>query len=95
MPSGVVAKPLAERGYRSPSPTAERVRVEDIKGSLVVIPGGLGACGVSEAIVFTGLTTIWANCDRLRPVVERTLHQLAELSWGGRVAEHQRSLIER
>ena len=98
LPTGVVAKLVAERGYWSLSPTTERWECEDIKGRLLVEPSALGASGVSEAIVLTGLVTIWGNGPRDQPVVETSLHQLARilrLSWSGRTAELLRRSIER
>ena len=98
LPTGVVAKLLSERGYWSLSPTDRRWTCDDLKGRLVAEPSSLGGCGVPEAIVFTGLVTIWANGSRSEPVVETSLHQLASvlrLSWSGRVAELLRRSIER
>jgi hypothetical protein len=98
LPTGVVAKLVAERGYFALTPTGERFEAEDVKGRLVMEPGSLGASGVPEAIVFTGLVTIWGNGARSTPVVETSLHQLARilrLTWSGRTSELIRRSVER
>ena len=97
-PPGVVAKLLVERGYWSLSPTGTPWVSEDVKGTLSVEPGASGAPGVSEAIAFTGLVSIWAHGPRVDPVVETSLSYLAAvlgLTFSGQRAKQLRTAIER
>ena len=96
---GVVARLLAERGYWSLSPATqlELFEVEDLRGALQVIPSSRGASGMREAIIFTGLLSIWANGPRDSREVRTSAKALADqlrLTWGGRTAEDIRDSVE-
>ena len=99
-PPGVSTRLLAERGFWSLSPGQRGAPfvVDDLRGRLSVEPSRAGAPGVHEAIVFTGLLTLWAGGGRREPVVRVSLRRLAELldlTWSGRTASELRSAIEK
>ena len=94
----VVARLLAERGFWALTPASqlELFEVEDIHGSLQVIPSAQGASGVREAIVFTGLVSLWADGARDSPEIVTSTRALAEqlcMSWGGETGEQIKQAI--
>jgi len=99
LPPGIIAQLLAERGFWSltPSGQLELFNVDDLHGTLQTIPSVLGSCGMREAVVFTGLLTLWGNSDRSEPVVETSLKRLADvlgMSWSGNTAALLRESIQ-
>jgi len=98
-PSGVIARLLAERGFWSLDGHDQLTlfEVEDLCGTLRVIPSAYGVPGVYEASVFTALLSIWASGARTDRYVRTSLHELSqvlELSWSGRTATQLREAIE-
>ena len=96
---GVIARLLAERGFWSLSPGGQLslFEVDDLRGSLQVLPSALGSCGMFEAIVFTGLLSLWANGPRDEPAVATSARQLADLlglSWYGDLGERLRRAVD-
>ncbi len=96
---GVIARLLAERGFWSLSPGGQLslFEVDDLRGSLQVLPSALGSCGMFEAIVFTGLLSLWANGPRSEPAVATSARQLADLlglSWYGDLGERLRRAVD-
>ena len=99
-PPGLTTRLLAERGFWSLAPGArsDAFRVDDLRGSLTVEPGRLGTPGTFEAVVFTGLLSLWGGESRTAPVVETSLRNLVatlRMSWSGRTAQQLRDGIER
>jgi len=97
---GVVARLLAERGFWSLAPGGQLslVEVGDLHGVLQMLPSALGPCGIFEAIVFTGLLSLWADGPRDEPVVVTSARQLADLlglSWKGDLGERLRHAVEK
>jgi hypothetical protein len=86
----VITRLLAERGFwlLTPAQGAGRpLEVEDLQGTLQIGPSARGLPETYEALVFTGLLSLWAGGSRQRPVVATSLRRLAELlslSWAGR-----------
>lgn len=96
---GALARMLAQRGFWSLNPSGQMTlfEVEDLSGYLQVEPSRYGPCGVSEALVFTGLFSLWAAGPRDSPTVETSLRQLAEvlgMSWKGQTATALRRSID-
>jgi hypothetical protein len=90
---------LAERGFWSLSPGGQLslFEVNDLRGSLQVVPTALGPCGMFEAIVFTGLLSLWADGPRDEPAVLTSARQLADLlglSWYGELGERLRRAVD-
>jgi hypothetical protein len=99
-PPGDSTRLLAERGFWSLAPGSRdsAFAVEDLCGTLTAEPGRLGAPGTLDAVVFTGLLTLWAGGSRREPAVQTSLHALAgvvRMSWGGRTAAQLRDGVER
>jgi hypothetical protein len=97
---GIIAHLLAERGFWTLSPAAlsqmQLFELDDLHGALRVIPSAYGASGMREAMVFSGLLTIWGSGDRATPTVETSLKHLADvlgLSWSGNTAAMLRESI--
>jgi len=99
-PPGLTTRLLAERGFWSLAPGARTAAfvVDDLRGTLSVEPGRLGAPGTFDAVVFTGLLSLWGGESRATPVVETSLRNLVaclRMSWSGRTAQQLRDGIER
>jgi len=100
LPPGVIERLLAQRGFWSLTPSHEDIgvfEVEDLQGTLQIEPSARGVPGTYEAVVFTGLLSLWAGGARERPEVTTSLRGLAELlslSWGGKTAAELRDAIE-
>jgi hypothetical protein len=68
-PPGLTTRLLAERGFWSLAPgvRADGFAVDDLRGTLSVEPGRLGAPGMFDAVVFTGLLSLWGSESRATP----------------------------
>jgi hypothetical protein len=92
LPPGIIAQLLAERGFWSLAPSASQMalfEIDDLHGMMQVVPSALGVSGMREAMVFTGLLTLWGAGERSEPVVETSLKRLADvigMSWSGNTA---------
>lgn len=98
LPPVLLARLLAQRGFWSLSPAADRERfdVTDVRGHLQVIPSALGVPGVFEAMVFNGLLSVWANGARETPDAVCSARELASvlgLAWHGELAERLRHAV--
>lgn len=97
-PSFIVARLLAERGFWSLTPALQQeFAVDDLRGTLEVIPSQRGLSGGRERIVFHGLVSLWAEGPRDLPEVTTSFHALAQRlgwSWGGRTSADIASALE-
>lgn len=97
-PSFIVARLLAERGFWSLAPAAQQeVSVEDLRGTLELIPSQRGLSGGRERVVFHGLVSLWAEGPRDSPEVLTSYHGLAQRlgwSWGGRTSTDIEAALE-
>jgi DnaA N-terminal domain len=98
LPPVLLARLLAQRGFWSLSPAADRERfdVTDVRGDLQVITSALGVPGVFEAMVFNGLLSVWANGARETPDAVCSARELASvlgLAWHGELAERLRHAV--
>lgn len=97
-PSFVVARLLAERGFWSLSPAAAAsFTIDDLKGSLEVVPSAKGVSGMREAGLLAAMVSIWAEGAREANEVLTSYHRLAERlgwAWGGRTARDIEESLE-